>query len=199
MAREFMTDPTLLESLNGQQYLVLRPAGPVAEFYEAEQATLKTRLPRSISHPHSGHVTLRGFNEPARVHELRDAVAAWASQQAPIEVRVDAVDGFPTPFQILIARLHRAVTLVDAYAGLTTALDATDFHRIGELPLEEWVFHMSLVYCGTLSESDWRTAYEKSSRHVVARPSEVIPEVEFVWYESGTEHAETMALSGRTR
>ncbi|WP_344756489.1 2'-5' RNA ligase family protein [Gryllotalpicola koreensis] len=194
-----MTDPALLEPLNGQQYLVLRPAGRVAEFYESEQARLKSRLPTSISHPHTGHVTLRGFYEPTRVRELRDAIAAWAARQTPIEVQVEAVDGFPTPFQIFIARLNRNTALIEAYAGLTAALDVTDFQRIGELPLEQWVFHVSLIYCGALSNSDWEAAHEKHARDVRPRPSEVLTEAEFVWYENGTEHAETITLSGNSR
>lgn len=197
MVRAFMTDPALLESLNGQQYLVLRPSGRVAEFYDAEQASLKAGLPDSISHPHTGHVTLRGFHEPTRVQDLRDAVAVWAGKQAPIEVRVDAVDGFPAPFQILVARLQRSATLVEGYVGLTAALDETDFQRIGELPLEQWIFHMSLVYCGTLGVSDWQKVYTKCARDVESRPREELAEVEFVWYENGVEHAEAMPLGGR--
>ncbi|MHA7984626.1 2'-5' RNA ligase family protein [Rathayibacter sp. CAU 1779] len=194
-----MTDPGLLASLDGQQYLVLRPTGPVAEFYDAEQAALKAVLPESISHPRTGHVTLRGFYEPTRVQELRDALATWATQQEPLELQVDAVDGFPTPFQILIARLHRSAPLVDAYARLSSSLDATDFQRIGELPLDQWIFHMSLIYCNALSADDWQLAYEKNSRDVKSRPSELLTEAEFVWYENGTEHTQTMTFDGANR
>ncbi len=192
--RAFMTDPALLASLEGQQYLVLRPTGPVGEFYDLEQASLKVQLPESISHPHTGHVTLRGFSEPARIHELKNTVMAWARQQAPIEVRVDAIDGFPTPFQILIARLHRSPTLVEAYESLTSALDATDLQRIGELPLDQWIFHMSLAYCNALSGKDWQAAHARTSREVLARPVELLTEAAFVWYQDGTEHSETIAL-----
>lgn len=194
MTRAFMTDPALLASLEGQQYLVLRPTRLVAEFYDAEQTSLKARLPEAISHPNTGHVTLRGFYEPARVRELKDAIAAWAGKQAPIEVRVDAVDGFPAPFQILIARLHRSATLVDAYGSLTSALDATDLQRIGELSLDQWIFHMSLAYCNTLSSEDWQAAHAENSRDIVPPPSELLTEAEFVWYQNGTEHTERIAL-----
>ncbi|MGN7798820.1 2'-5' RNA ligase family protein [Leifsonia sp. 22587] len=189
-----MTDPGLLASLEGQQYLVLRPTGPVGEFYRAEQTSLKSRLPEAVAHPHTGHVTLRGFSEPTRVHELKDTITAWARQQAPIEVRVEAVDGFPTPFQILIARLHRTASLVDAYGSLTSVLNATDLQRIGELPLDQWTFHMSLAYCNALSSDDWQETYANNSREVVERPSELLTVAEFVWYQNGSEHTERIAL-----
>lgn len=194
MARAFMTDPELLASLEGQQYLVLRPTGPVGEFYRAEQTSLKRRLPAATAHPNAGHVTLRGFYEPLRVQELKDVIRAWARQQAPIEVSVEAVDGFPTPFQILIARLHRTPSLVDAYRSLSAALDATDFRRIGELPLDEWIFHMSLAYCPALSSDDWQETQAKYSRETKERPSEVLTEAEFVWYQNGSERTERLAL-----
>ncbi len=63
MVRAFMTDASLLDSLNGQQYLVVRPAGSVASFYETEQGALLRVLPDSVTHPNTGHVTLRPLTE----------------------------------------------------------------------------------------------------------------------------------------
>lgn len=192
----FMTDPTLLGSLDGQQYLVLRPASHVAKFYAAEQSTMRKKLPSSITHPNTGHVTLRGFYEPSRVHELKSTLAAWATRQEPIEVRVDRVDGFPTPFQVLIARLQRSDSLIDAYSSLTTRLDDADFCRIGELPLEEWVFHLSLIYCNSLSEADWRKTHTENQRDVEDHPHEILTQAEFVWYENGVERTEVLPFGG---
>jgi len=196
VSRAFMTDPTLLDSIDGQQYLVLRPTGPVADFYDAEQSSLRRSLPDSVSFPNTGHVTLRGFWEPTRVHELKNVLKDWAARQPPITVRVDAVDGFPTPFQVLISRLERSTSLVDAYAALTSALDATDFHRIGELPLDQWVFHLSLIYCNSMSEDDWLSVAAQSAKDLPVRPSELLTTAEFVWYEDGIEHSETVPLGG---
>lgn len=194
MTQPFMTGPTLLDSLNGQQYLVLRPTGDVAMFYAAEQAQLRDSLPESISYPHTGHVTLRGFYEPERVHELRDLLAKWAGESPLIELTLDGVDGFPPPFQILIARLARTPSLIEAYSSLTSLLDATDFHRIGELPLDDWIFHLSLIYAGTLEEAEWTAAHESTKRSAAA--AEVCGSAEFVWYEDGMEHSEVLTLGG---
>ncbi len=196
MVRAFMTDASLLDSLNGQQYLVVRPAGSVASFYETEQGALLRVLPDSVTHPNTGHVTLRGFYEPERVDALRDLLARWASEQPAIRLQVEGVDGFPPPFQVLIARLQRTPSLVEAYASLTAVLDATDFCRIGELPLDEWVFHLSLVYASTLSEPDWASAHEDTRRELQPAPAEVSSAVEFVWYENGIEHSEQLLLGG---
>ncbi len=67
--RPFMTDPAALASLEGQQYVVLRPTAEVGAFYAAEQRTLLDRLPSALPHPNTGHVTLRGFAEPDRLAE----------------------------------------------------------------------------------------------------------------------------------
>lgn len=194
MVQAFMTDASLLESLSGQQYLVVRPAGDVASFYETEQAALLRALPGSVTHPNTGHVTLRGFHEPERVDALREVLAHWASEQPGIRLRVEGVDGFPPPFQVLIARLQRTPSLVDAYSTLTAVLDATDFCRIGELPLDEWVFHLSLAYASTLSGPDWAEAHVNSRRELDPAPAEVSHAVEFVWYENGAERSEQLLL-----
>lgn len=190
-----MSDARLLDSLEGQQYLVLRPTEAVARFWESEQAALLEQLPEPVAHPHAGHVTMRGFHEPARVDELRDALRAWAREQNAIELSVDAVDGFPPPFKVLIGRLERTSSLVAAYASLTSALEMTDFVRIGELSLDEWVFHLSLVYCGVLPNDRWEVVHDDASRMVRPQPTETIAEAEFVWYHDGVEHAESILLA----
>ena len=125
-------------------------------------------------------------------------LATWARQQGPIELQVDRIDGFPPPFQVLIARLERTPSLVNAYASLTAALDATGFHRIGELPLAEWVFHLSLLYCNSLSEDAWEQVHAESGRSVEQHPRELVTEVEFVWYEDGTDTLWRSTTGGST-
>jgi 2'-5' RNA ligase len=191
-----MTNPELLSSLEGQQYLVLRPTKQVAESYAKDQDSLLARLPDSVSFPNVGHVTLRGFSEGARAQRLGAALEAWAASQAPISLSVEGIDVFPPPFQILISRLERSEQLVEVYRSLTRLLDDTDFGRIGELNVEDWIFHLSLVYCNTLSEADWYALAEEVTRAARPRPSELISEAEFVWYESGIEHTRVLPFGG---
>ncbi|MDU0327232.1 2'-5' RNA ligase family protein [Microbacterium sp. KSW2-21] len=194
MSTPYMTEPVQLESLQGQQYVVLRPDESVAALYRSEQSTVLARLPDGTPHPNTGHVTLRGFFEPERVHVLREFVASWASSQPPIELSVDAIDGFPPPFQVLVARLERTSSLTGAYRRLTEVLDATDFRRIGELPLEEWIFHLSLAYARSLDERAWAEQLEASRREVPSRPCELVFSVDFVWYDGDGEHIDTLPL-----
>lgn len=189
-----MDTPDQLASLDGQQYLVLRPAGAVADLYEREQDAAVRRA--DVRHPFTGHVTLRGFYEPERRGELAALVRDWAGAQSPIEVAVEAVDVFPAPWQILILRLGRSSSLVSAYGSLTRALDATDFRRLGELPLDDWTFHLSVLYGKTLSPDEWDALATASVRDLAHQPSETIDEIELVSYDGGVEHAEVIRLGG---
>jgi len=194
MLTPYMTEPGLLESLRGQQYVVLRPVAAVAAFYEREQSEILTLLPDRTPHPNAGHVTLRGLFEPERLHVLRGLIASWAGSRPSVELRVDAIDGFPPPFGVLIARLERTNSLIEAYSSLTELLDATDFQRIGELPLDDWIFHLSLAYASALDELTWSEVFTASRRAVPTRPHELVSSVDFVWYDDDGEHIDTFAL-----
>lgn len=196
MRRPFMDTPEQLASLEGQQYVVLRPTGAVARIYREVQDTALARLGAPIRRPHTGHVTLRGFYEPERREELAALIRTWAAQQAPIEVSAEAVDEFPAPWQILIVRLARSASPVSAYSSLSTALDGTDFRRLGELPLEDWTFHLSVLYGKTLDPVEWTRFAETESLTLEPTPAETITEAELVWYEDGIEHAEILLLGG---
>jgi hypothetical protein len=128
---------------------------------------------------------------------VRDTVREWAAQQHPIDLVFEALDAFPAPWQIMIARLGRTPGLLHAYASLTDALDRTDLRRIGELPLDDWTFHLSTVYAKTLTPEAW-TALADDMRHEYDSPAaETVAEVEFVTYSSATEHREVFPLGAR--
>lgn len=191
-----MTSPTQLASLEGQQYLVLRPTRAVSDVYRAEQRSALGRM--DAPHPHTEHVTLRAFHEPERRDELLSLIREWAVAQRPIEVVAEAVDVFPTPWQTVILRLTRTSSLVSAYANLSTALEATDFRRLDERSTEEWTFHLSVIYAKTLSVAAWTELSHKSRRSLSKRPAETITEAEFVWYEGGVEHSEVIPFGLRS-
>ncbi|MFJ2550977.1 2'-5' RNA ligase family protein [Microbacterium sp. NPDC087591] len=189
-----MASPAQLASLEGQQYLVLRPTDAVAAEYQALQRDTLAALDTSVTFPHTGHITLRGFAESARREELVAAIRTWAARQHPITVTADAVDTFPAPWQIVILRLARTDSLVAAYAALTDLLVETDFRRLGELDLEDWTFHLSVVYGKTLDAKAW-DELDRAARHPLpAPPTEIIAEAELVWYQDGIEHAEVIPL-----
>jgi hypothetical protein len=189
-----MASPAQLASLEGQQYLVLRPTGAVAAEYRALQRDTLAALDTSVPFPHTGHVTLRGFAESDRREELAAVIRTWAARQHPITVSADAVDTFADPWQIVILRLARTDTLVSAYAALTDLLAPTDFRRLGELALEDWTFHLSAVYGKTLDAKAWDELDRAVRRPLPALPTEIITEAELVWYQDGIEHAEVIPL-----
>lgn len=191
-----MDTPQQLASLEGQQYLVLRPSPAVAAEYERTQAMLLAGPASGLPHPYTGHVTLRGFFEPGRRAELASLIRAWGAAQPPIELSTVAVDVFPAPWQIIVLRLARTASLVRAYADLTERLDRTDVRRLGELPLEEWTFHLSVVYGKTLAPGPWAAVEASALRPLTPSPAEVVTEAELVWYEDGAEHAEVIPLGG---
>jgi 2'-5' RNA ligase len=128
------------------------------------------------------------------MQSLREVISSWANLTSPIELTIDAVDAFPPPFQVLIARLERTSSLLDAYASLTEVLDATDFRRVGELPLENWVFHLSLAYLSSLEERRFGKISRESRRSIPSRPSELISTVDLVSYDNDGEHIDSFAL-----
>ncbi|WP_227531133.1 2'-5' RNA ligase family protein [Microbacterium tenebrionis] len=194
MRRPFMNHPDQLASLEGQQYLVLRPTGAVAAEYRATQRDLLKLLPAEIKHPRTEHVTLRGFFEPERRHAVAALVREWAAVQHPIDITVDAIDTFPAPWQIVIMRLARTASLVAAHGSLTAVLEKTDFRRLDELALDDWIFHLSVVYGKTLAPDDWTELERASRRELTEAPACKVAEAELVWYEGGIEHAEVIPL-----
>ena len=191
-----MDTPDQLASLEGQQYLVLRPTGAVAAEYRAIQEAALGRLDTPLRHPHTEHVTLRGFFEPERREERRAVIRAWAAEQGPHELTADAGGVVPAQWQIVILRLARTPALVHAYALLTEVLRPTDFRRLDELSVEDRTFHLSVLYGKTLDAETWQQLAAIEVRPLLPAPTEVVTEVEFVWYEGGVEHAEVIPLGG---
>lgn len=189
-----MNHPDQLASLEGQQYLVLRPTGNVSDTYRAVQSELLTALPAGTKHPHTEHVTLRGFYEPQRRDEVAVLVREWAARQHPIDIVAEAIDVFPAPWQIVISRLARTAALVEAYASLTAALGQTDLRRLDELPLDDWIFHLSVVYGRSLTPDAWLDLARAARRDLAEGPHCTVTEAELVWYSDGVEHAEIIPL-----
>lgn len=191
-----MDRPEQLASLEGQQYLVLRPVVGVASLYRDVQDAALARFGAELPHPHTEHVTLRAFAEPHRRDEVTALIRAWAADRPPLEVSAVAIDEFAAPWQVLLVRLARTSTLVSAYASLTTALASTDLRRLDELPVDDWTFHLSVVYGRSVPPDVWHDFAAASVGELSFHPTEFLTEAEFVWYEQGVEHAETIAFGG---
>lgn len=189
-----MDTPDQLASLEGQQYLVLRPTLGVASLFREVQDAALARFGGEIRHPHTEHATLRAFFEPDRRAELGALIRRWAADQPPIEVTAEAIDAFPAPWQVLIVRLARTPSLVAAYASLSAALAGTGFRRLDELSVDDWTFHLSVVYGRSLEPAVWEEFRQASVSELGRTPTETIVEAELVWYQDGAEHAELIPL-----
>lgn len=66
--------------------------------------------------------------------------------------------------------------------------------RLDELALEDWTFHLSVLYGRTLDPETWEQLAATEVRPLSPAPAELVTEVEFVWYENGIEHAEAIPL-----
>lgn len=164
----------------------------MADAFRAQQRAALARI--EVEHPHTEHVTLRSFREPERRADLSALIREWAAEQRPISIVAEAVDAFPAPWQVLMLRLTRTPSLVAAYTSLTEALTGTDLRRLDERSIEDWTFHVSLIYARALEPAKWTELSHRSRRSLGSRPAETITEVEFVWYEGGAEHAEVIPL-----
>lgn len=60
--------------------------------------------------------------------------------------------------------------------------------------MEQWTFHLSVVYAQTLAPDAWAALADACRRDLPDLPAETIGEAEFVWYEGGVEHAEVIRL-----
>lgn len=78
--------------------------------------------------------------------------------------------------------------------SLTEMLDATDFRRLGELSVDEWTFHMPVVYGKTLAREDWQAIEAARVREFQHSVSGVVSDVELVSYVGGREHREIIRL-----
>ena len=59
------------------------------------------------------------------------------------------------------------------------------------------MFHLSLIYAGSLEELSWRALHDRSRRTLEPRPAEIITSAEFVWYANGVEHVQTLRFSAQ--
>lgn len=152
------------------------------------------RVAPSTRRARPGSSEVRAAVTIAAAAARRKTIREWAAHQHPIELAVDAIDVFPAPWQIVIARLARTDALVAAYASLTDALAETGFRRLDERPLEEWTFHLSMLYGKTLDAAEWAPFAASAVRELPDGPACTVAEAELVSYEAGIEHAEVITL-----
>jgi 2'-5' RNA ligase len=186
----FIDDPQHIKTLEGQRFVVVRPAPMVAEIHRQVQEVLRRRLSAfPVSYPASAHVTLTGFGAGTRLEAVQQLVGAWARGVPALRIEVERVDVFPTPFQIAIVRVRRTSELSRALVSLRERAEDQQLAISTSTPATDWIFHMSVAYCSALSVPIWNELTELIQGVEVASTSCVVAAAEVVAFDEGQEYS----------
>lgn len=183
-----ITDPGLLEELEGYSYVVLRPHGEILErFVEIKRALQCTAAAgRYVDAP---HITLLQVAPGHDINELKQAVARWASARTPFEVvaRNAAATLFGLP--LVTVGVEPSGPLTDALATVREMADSVSLPYRRDIAVADWVFHITLL--------DYAAAVPDEARAVAGLLAEyeefssacTVAQAHLVSYRSGTEES----------
>jgi len=193
-------DPDHVARLEGHRYVVLRPTGAVPNVHDRIRALLKEKLTGlEVSYPAQGHVTLAGFANGA-LEAVRRLAADWAATVPALRLEVQRVSVFPTPFQVVILQIRRTAELFEALASLRRLADRREFGNVLTTPPAEWIFHMSIAYCSSLSAASWEDVVRYVDSLEAPAAQCVVNESEIVAFDNGQEYSGGIVeLSGGRR
>jgi 2'-5' RNA ligase len=189
--KPFIDDPEHLVTLAGQRFVVLRPVGAVVDAYRRVQASLKSHLDGApVSFPAEPHVTLAGFAAGTTVDSVRDLVTDWAQSVAPLDLAVARVSAFPPLFRVLIVEIMKTPALFHALASLREEGARRLLGNVTITPPEQWIFHMSLAYCGKLAtDTAWEAARLFGESPAIGSGAQcTVDSAEIVAFDDGREH-----------
>jgi 2'-5' RNA ligase len=198
----FINDAVYRTGLAGQRYVVLRPLGKVANVYTTVQAAIQARFSDLvISYPAQAHVTLKGFPAGTPLGAVQTLVQRWATAASPLRVEVERVTVFPEPFKIVIVQVRKTAELYHALARLRALAEQRNLPDWpqGTIPkVDEWIFHMSVAYCSTLSAADWSAVASFSESLLLPAAEYPIHEVEIAAFDEGQEYSGGIYPLGQT-
>jgi hypothetical protein len=198
--RQCIDDPDHIALLEGQRYVVLRPTGVVPDVYNQIRTAVKGKLAGlPVSYPAQPHVMLTGFPKGTPLEAVRELVSQWAPTIPRLRIEVEGVSFFPIPFQIVIVRVR---TTADLFHALSSLRDLSKGHGLGDLPTTapaDWIFHMSVAYCSTLSASAWADVTHFIETLHTPPAQCIVGEVEVVAFDDGQEYSGgVLELAART-
>ena len=196
----FMTNPAHLTVLAGQKYVVLRVGGEVGRVFQESQELLLARLRGlPVGYPNAGHVTLRGFPPGTDYDRVSQVLDVWSKETPPLVVETERPGYFGPPHQAIILRVRRTDALVTAYARLAELADRAGLPAIAETgrPIEEWIFHVSVLYCRAVPAADWARVVELVERLSLPTARCVVADAELVCFDDEGEHQTLYLLEGQ--
>jgi len=183
-------DPGHLRTLERQRFVVLRPLPSVTKIHGYVQAALRQQLAAlPVSYPAQAHVTLCGFAAGTPLAAVQDLVQAWARSVPPLVIQVERVASFPPPFQVVIVQVRRTPELFAALAGLRQRAEAQQLAVSTPVPVDRWIFHMSVAYCSELSTPDWHELTSSLETLRVLPVHCTVEEAEVVAFDEGREYS----------
>jgi 2'-5' RNA ligase len=188
--RPFIDDPDDIARFEGQRFVVLRATGAVADAHRHVRSLLKEQIADGDpSYLANAHVTLTGFPKGTELGSVRDLVAEWARMVAPLQLEVEKAGYFPAPFQIVILQIRKTSALCDALVSLRARARERALGDAGMVHTADWIFHMSVAYCSSLSGPAWTAVTEFVDQLSVPAAQCVVGEVEIVAVDDGQEHS----------
>jgi len=188
--RPFIDDPAHIALLEGQRYVVLRPNGAVQDSYTQVRERVQDKLAGlQVSYPAQAHVTLAGFGKGTSIDAVRELVANWAPTVPPLRLELEELAVFPSPFQIIIARVQRTPELREALTTLRERAGQQKLADVATIQPSDWIFHMSVAYCSAFSAAAWADVAAWVETVPVAAAECTVTEVELVAIDDGQEYS----------
>jgi 2'-5' RNA ligase len=188
--RPFIDDPDDIARFEGGRFVVLRATGAVADAHRHVCEVLGEQLEREgVSCLTDAHVTLTGFSKGTGLDAVRDLVAEWAHSVAPLTLEVEKAGYFPAPFQIVMLQIQKTKALCDAMVSLRARANERGLGDAGMIPVADWIFHMSVAYCASLSSPEWTAVMKVVDGLSVPAAQCVVGDVEIVAIDNGQEYS----------
>lgn len=189
----FITDPSLLEELEGYSYVVLRPHGEILErFVEIKRVLQRTAAAgRYVDAP---HITLLQVAHGQNIDELKPAVARWAAARTPFEVIARNATATLFGLPLVAVGVEPSRPLTDALASLRQVADSISLPYSREIAVADWVFHITLLDYAAASPDEARAVACLLAEYEGLSSACTIARAELVSYRSGTE--ETAGIFG---
>jgi hypothetical protein len=185
-----VTDPVQLSTLAGRAVMCLRPTGPVATAFHDVQRRLRIVVGSDPAWWPDVHLSLKDFGDEITLvdtmmeSEMVALAEGWARSTPPLAVATDGLDVFAEE-RIPIIRVLRTSELaaaLDDVRGLSEASILPGY--ADEISVEEWVFHLSLMY---YRGDRWRAIEDATKDMVIQRVEEVVDHVELRAFDGGPE------------
>lgn len=201
--RPFIDDPEETARFEGQRFVVLRASGAVADAHHHIRSVLKQQLGHAdVVYLAQAHVTLTGFPRGTELDAARDLVAEWAHSVAPLRLEVEKVGHFPAPFQIVMLQIRKTTALCNALVSLRAGAKERGLGDAGLIQVDDWIFHMSVAYCSSLTGPAWADVTKFVDGLSVPPARCVVAEVELVAIDNGQERLGgvfALSASGQSR